>query len=130
MRHNRTTLLLASLLIGASACGGGPRPTTVDVPRRGEAGILVTPASASVAEEVSIRAWGFEPADTIVIGFGPPQAEYEVLREVVTDSTGTAWASISVPDWAEEGRSYVWVAADRDNDPRAVSEPFTIRRRS
>lgn len=128
MRQHTRYRPVAALAIAAilAACGG------TDTQRSGPAsapvrpGMSVMPDSASAGEKVRVRASGFPPANEIVIGFGPPESEYEVVHEVRTDIDGIVAAEVPVPDWAEPGRDYVWVTADEDNEPRVISDPFHV----
>ena len=114
----------ALALAVVTACGGlmnddAPSP-------RAAAAVTVSPSTAVAGSEVTVRATGFSSDNTIVIGFGPPESEYEVVRQVSTDSEGSASVRVQVPTWATAGRDYVWVAADRDNEPKAISNRFRV----
>jgi len=123
MRSGVRKLAAVVALAAVAACGGNdgdgtPGPRGPDV--------AVSPDSADPGERVTVRVTGFSPDNTIVIGFGPPESEYEVVQQVRTDGRGNVSASIAVPSWAERNRDYVWVAADRDNEPRVISDPFRV----
>ena len=111
---------MSGLLLACGGSGDGP-----DEPAP-EPGISVTPMSAAPGEQVTVRARGFPANNTVRIGFGPPRSEYEVLRQEATDAAGAVSVSVRVPTWAETGRGYVWVVADRDNEPRVVSDTFRV----
>lgn len=110
-------------MVAMVACWGG---NGAGEPEPANATVVVSPDSAAPGERVTVRVSGFSADNTIIIGFGPPESEYEVLRQVRTDARGRVSASLTVPSWAERGRDYVWVAADRDNEPRVISEPFRV----
>ena len=88
--------------------------------------IRVTPDHGLPGSEVRIAASGFPESDSVVVGFGPLNSEYEVLERVRTDDQGQVETSVTVPTWAERARPYVWVVASPDNEPRAVSGRFLI----
>ena len=114
--------VLTVALIGA--CGGSGEGDSPD-PRPAPT-VTVSPATAPAGSEVTVRARGFSGDNTIVIGFGPPESEYEVVRQARTDAEGSVSIRVDVPTWATAGRDYVWVAADRDNEPKVISERFRV----
>jgi hypothetical protein len=139
MRNLRATAFVAASAIAVSAgCGsqvevvpGTPAPppvdTTTPVPRPpAQPAIALSTHAAAPGEEVEVTARNFAPGATVRIGFGLAQSEYEVIRTVTADGTGTASAMVTVPTWAESGRSYVFVAAEPDNDPRVISGTFHV----
>ena len=88
--------------------------------------IRVTPDHAEPGETVQITASGFPSGEEVVIGFGPPESEYEVLTRVTAGPMGQVSAAADVPSWAERARAYVWVVAAPDNEPRAISGHFHV----
>ncbi|HUG42067.1 MAG TPA: hypothetical protein VMM12_16485 [Longimicrobiales bacterium] len=107
-----------------AGCGGwfdDDTPAPVPPPA-----ISVSPTSAPIGGEVTVSASGFPANNTIVIGFGPSQSESEVLLQIRTDAAGSVSVRVPVPDWATSGRDYVWVASDRDNEPRVISDRFRV----
>lgn len=124
MRRNWTGGAALAVAFTMAACGGGggerPAPRT-------EPAVSVTPASGAPGDDVTVRARGFAADNTVVIGFGRPESEYEVIRQARTDAEGAVAETVPVPRWADSGRDYVWVVADRDNEPRVVSDPFAVR---
>lgn len=119
--HSRATGFVAVATLGLlAACGGAeidpdPQPAPPppdDSPR--EARASVSPATGDLGTTVRLEAYGLTPGATITVGFGPPQSEYEVLDQVRADSDGSIRTTVSVPDWADRGRDYVFVADGPD----------------
>lgn len=134
MRRPRE-ILVVLLILGIAAC----RPT-VDLPREQlpppeppdpnaieSPSITVSPSTAAPGEEVRVEATGMPALADVVIGFGPPESEYEVLARYATDADGLISETVAVPDWAAAGRAYVWVVATPDNDVRLVSAEFSVQ---
>lgn len=88
--------------------------------------VSVMPSHANPGDSVEIRAQGFPAEMEVVVGFGLPQSEYDVINEGRTSDRGEYAASVVVPGWADPGRDYVWVVAGPQNRPLAVSDRFTI----
>lgn len=114
-------IVSVALLAGCGVLGSGDPE-----PRAEEPAVTVSPRQAAPGAQVTLRARGFPGRNTVQIGFGPPQSEYEVLGQAQTDAAGRLNATVTVPTWADSGRDYVWVVADRDNEPRVVSDRFRV----
>ena len=119
-----------ALAVGAAGCGGGGMSETPDpVSDRRPAvdpQVTVSPESGMVTTDVVLRATGFPAGATVRIGFGPPASEYEVLSRATADGDGTVTTTVNVPNWAESGREYVWVAVGPAGD-EAISARFAVR---
>lgn len=143
-RMFRLSLAAMVLVLLAAGCAGGDESVPEEgalpegeMPTEGgvssgntvEPTVSFSPQQGPTGSQVQITASGF-PADTAVeIGFGPPQSEYEVTSQARTDAQGRLTTTVEVPSWAEDGRPYVFVVAERGNQPnlpKAVSDPFTV----
>ena len=130
LQTTKTLLLTLVLVATLGACGGGepdPEPTPDPEPGNGATPTLsVAPDQGPVGSAVTIRADGLEPGERVGIGFGPPRSEYRILTRVRADAEGHAEATVQVPDWAEAGRSYLWVAAPEGPGGEAMSPEFRV----
>lgn len=123
----KTALLAAGLVLAIAACGGPepePEPEPGPAPDA-EPGIRVSPPDGPAGSEVTVHGEGFQPGARIGIGFGPPDSEYEVLAHATADADGAVDAAATVPDWAESGRAYVFVAV-APGGGKAVSSPYRV----
>lgn len=118
-------LLTGCLLVGLAGCspgaqppGGGGQPA--------EPTASVSPRQASPGASVQVTAGGFAANSQVEIGFGPPRSEYSVVTTARTDAEGQLATTVQVPDWAERGSEYVWVVADTDNQPKAITGAFVV----
>lgn len=122
----RARRLRGLLLLVLAGCSGNADP-----PEEGGASpdpaASVSPRQAPPSASVRISASGFAPSSQVEIGFGPPNSEYEVVGSARTDADGALRTSLPVPDWAEAGRDYVWVVADADSHPKAVTATFQVQ---
>lgn len=127
----RNRLPAAALVLSVAACGGSEpageqRPEPAPEPGPGtELDISVSPGSATTGADVTIRGQGFEPGTRVEIGFGPVQSEFEVFAEATANADGTVETTVSVPDWAEQGRDYVFVAVTPDRE-KVISPRFRL----
>lgn len=118
--HNGALLLL---LLGG-ACTTAQEEASPE--GAGTPGLSVEPRSGPVQTEVTLQASGFAPNTPVEIGFGPPRSEYDVIGHAETTAQGTLRTHVRVPAFAREGEPYVFVVAGPGNEPKAVSEPFTV----
>lgn len=100
--------------------GGAPPANTA------EPTVSLSPQQGSTGSQVQITASGFPENTAVEVGFGPPESEYEVISQAQTNAQGRLTTTVEIPSWAENGRSYVFVVAERDNQPKAVSDRFTV----
>lgn len=117
---------MAGVVSVALLAGCGVLGSEDPEPRAEEPAVTVSPQQAAPGAQVTLQARGFPGRNTVQIGFGPPQSEYEVLGQAQTDAAGRLRTTVTVPTWAESGRDYVWVVADRDNEPRVISDRFRV----
>lgn len=127
-----------AVAVALSACGGSgngaeptpsPEPAPAPAPAPdpgGERQISISPTSGTTSTDVTVRASGFPANSRVRIGFGPPESEYEVFTDTTADSDGRVTTTVSVPDWAESGRDYLFVAVGPSN-VEAISSRFTVR---
>ena len=133
MTNFRTTispaLAVLALAAAAGACAGGgagePPAPVADERRAVDPQVTVTPQAGTVTTDVVLRASGFPAGATVRIGFGPPASEYEVVSRVTATGAGQVTTTVNVPNWAEPGRDYVWVAVGPAGD-EAVSARFSV----
>jgi hypothetical protein len=136
MRHTRSKhAAAAAAVLGLALAAACANRDEVDIgfpeqPAPPESGMQIafTPDGGPVGTPVTVSAQGFAPEQAVVIGFGPPESEYEVIERVRTDGFGNVTATVEVPDWAEAGRSYVWVVAEPDAQPKVIADDhFRVR---
>ena len=114
----RLTVVAAFLLVACAATDGPPAST--------EPAISISREVASVGDSVTVSASGFPPDTEVVVGVGPPQSEYDVLRRVRTDGRGNVEAAVSVPQFAADNREIVFVVATADTRTKVVSDRLMI----
>ena len=88
------------------------------------ADITVSPASGRSGDEVVVRVSGLRGESDVAIGAGLPGAKFEVLKRAKTTAAGRLEVTVTIPPWAAEQSSLVFVAeTDR---VRLTSEPVVI----
>jgi hypothetical protein len=132
LRNTRRTLVASALTLAAAACGGAeditpmPDPVPDDDPVVGVPAISISPHSGTAGSDVQVSASGFEAGERVGIGFGPPQSEYQIFARATADASGDVTTTVSVPDWAEAGRDYLFVVAPEGTGEEALSSTFTV----
>lgn len=125
------------LTVALAACGGAetepspqpepePTPAPAPSPEPGDLAISISPDAGTVTTDVTVRAEGFAPGADVGIGFGPPASEYEIFAHARADSRGTVETVVNVPDWAESGRDYLFVAKAPDGSD-VLSSQFRVK---
>jgi hypothetical protein len=127
--QNKKTAAAAVLSLAVVACGGaemepspGPAPSPGPEPAPEQLTITVSPHSGTLSSDVAIRAEGFQSGARVDIGFGPPSSEYEIVTHAQADTEGVVETTVKVPDWAETGRDYLFVARAPDGNDVVSSE--------
>ncbi len=88
-----------------------------------------TPLSGPPGTRVVVR-WQYLPAITPVrLGVGAQRVGFEVLKEILTSTTGEFTDTIVVPQWAESNRPHALVVLDFYFRPLAVSSAFQVTER-
>lgn len=122
----RTIFLRTSAAVLLSAAVASCAATQVTP---AEPGIRIEPVQGAPGTEVLVTAWGLPSSSPVEIGFGPPASEYDVIQRTRSDEGGAVETRVHVPDRAEPGREYVFVAAEADGGPgrvKVVSERFRV----
>ena len=122
----RWAATVALVLFTLGGCAGRTRPPRTGADTTASPAASVSPSVAGTGAAVRVSASGFRPHTEVEIGFGPPSSEYEVVARARTDARGEVEARVRVPEWAEPGASYLWVVAERDYDPKALSDTFRV----
>lgn len=86
--------------------------------------IVVTPASASPGESVTVRASGLPGGTEVTIGAGAPDARPDRIETVTTAADGTLEASVAMPADAATDSTIVFVI--EANRMRLTSDPVTV----
>lgn len=133
LQNSRTTLKTAALTLAVAACGGGaevltptPTPAPDDDPAPAEPTLDIAPRSGTAGADVRLTAQGFAAGERVGIGFGPPQSEYEIVAHATADASGDVATTVRVPDWAEGGRDYLFVAVPEGPGEKAISSAFSV----
>ena len=132
----RFGLLLAGALL-AGGCGddaapdpdagsGAPPPAAPTPPPDPARVHSISPTNGPPGTAVTIRAGGLPAATEFEIGFGAANSNFEILGRASSDGAGELSVTLSVPAWAEPGRSYVFVVAPVNQPPRAASDTFRV----
>ena len=84
------------------------------------------PSSGPPGTTVVVR-WQYLPAMTPVrLGVGAQRVGFEVLKEILTSTTGEFTDTIKVPAWAESNRPHMLVVLDFYFRPLALSTAFQV----
>ncbi|HUP46220.1 MAG TPA: DUF5818 domain-containing protein [Thermoanaerobaculia bacterium] len=110
-------VLAAILLTACSAANGVPDEPAISLSR----------STAGPGDSITVTATGFPPNSEVVVGAGPPQSEYDVLRRVRTDRQGSVEATVAVPQYAAGQRALVFVVATPDARTKVVSDRVMIQ---
>ncbi len=94
------------------------------MPDLGGASLLVEATSASPGEQVSLRGAGFPAAATVRIGVGPQNSEYALVDAIQAGADGRFTSQVQVPDYAEAGQSWVFVAVVAN--AKVLADPLAI----
>jgi hypothetical protein len=73
----------------------------------------VTPQSGHPGDEVLLEGRGFRPGDTVRLGVGPAEAEWQTIEDVRVGPDGRVSQRVMVPRWADPGDDLVFVLADQ-----------------
>lgn len=133
MRYATRTLSTFAALATLAACTGQVAidpPKETPAPDESPVAVTMSPKSGSQNTDVTLRADGFPPNQPVDIGFGPPSSEYEVVGNARANARGEVSTTVTVPDWAENGREYVFVVAEAGGGEKAIFSPFSVRARS
>ncbi len=65
------------------------------------ASIEVRPLEAAVGEELTVTGSGFPPQETVQLGIGRVNSEFDVLKQVTTHSQGAFQAGLTVPEFVD-----------------------------
>ena len=122
-----TAVLFAGCGAPAEPPANDPPPAPTPPPEApADPTLSVSPMSGPPGGTVRITADGFPANTDVVVGIGPPNSEYEVIERVRTTADGRVTADVSVPEWTQAGRDYVWVVAGTANQPRVISDRFAV----
>lgn len=136
------SVIAAAMAAALAACGGpsaepepdpapapspapSPAPDASPAPGSGDLAISISPRSGSHGTEVTLRASGFEPDARVGVGIGPPQSEYDIIDHVTADHRGEVVTTLTVPNWTEVGRDYLFVAKAPDGND-VISPEFRV----
>ena len=105
---------------------------TFTLPEPGEAGQTPEPAatlllaSGSVAPGGTVEVNGnhFPPNSAVQLGAGPQNSEYEIIATATTGAGGAFSETVTLPDIAGPGETWVMVAVW--DDSTLLSEPFAV----
>lgn len=88
------------------------------------AGVVLSPKSGAVGDEITLSASGLRGNAKVEIGLGPPEGEYTVITEATTNAAGQANSRLVIPEWAKgEERLIFVVESERVS---VLSEPFEV----
>ncbi|MGX1097648.1 LysM peptidoglycan-binding domain-containing protein [Amorphus sp. MBR-141] len=96
----------------------------VEAPNVAGPDIIVTPASASPGESVTITASGLPGGTEVTIGAGAPETEPVVIDTVTTAADGTLEATVAMPAGATADSTMVFVV--ETSRVRLTSDPVTV----
>jgi hypothetical protein len=118
---------LALPVTAALACGHAEIPGVPGLPAPPppvDAEVTVSPPTVAPGAHIEVEAEGLTPNATVQIGFGPPDAWFDVIADARTDAQGRLATHVEVPRRAERGRPYVIVVQDAAANIRVASHPF------
>lgn len=94
-------------------------PTDQD--RSAQATVTVGPDVGRVGDTVLVDASNFPANTPVVVGFGRPNSEYDVIMEGRTSPTGSFDRTVEVPAFAEPDDEWVFVVATADRQTTAMA---------
>ncbi len=75
---------------------------------------------------VRLRSEGFTERTPIEVGFGPADAEYDILAQARTNGRGRFNRAFQIPLNAMPGQEYVFVIVPSETQAEVVSDAFTV----
>ncbi len=128
---------LAALLATALIAGGGT-PASAQHPTAGHrvavggdrlVGVTtVSPSNGPPGTVVAVRAQSLPPGTPVQVMIGALQSGFEVVAITVTDEAGNLSnadsVGITLPDWVQSDRSYLFMVTDRSYHPLAAADVF------
>lgn len=94
-------------------------PTEQDRP--GQPVVTVGPDAGRVGDTVLVEADNFPANTPVVVGFGRPNSEYDVILEGRTSPTGSFARTVEVPAFAGPADEWVFVVATADRQTTAAA---------
>lgn len=108
---------------GQPVPGHGPDPPMMQ-PQEG--GPVVTPRAGRAGTRVTVGIENLLEQDAVLVGFGGIGSPHEILGEGVADGEGVVILPVTIPDWVEPNRTYLFYMAWADQRPVAFSSPFLV----
>ncbi|MFN2222305.1 MAG: GerMN domain-containing protein [Candidatus Promineifilaceae bacterium] len=97
-----------------------PQPT----PDLAAANLYAGATSASPGSLVALNGAGFPAGATVQIGIGPQGSEYDIVDATQAGADGRFTAQVQVPEYAEIGQAWVFVA--EVDGGKVIAEPLAI----
>lgn len=101
--------------------------TAESTPVAGDPEVSVSPRSVTVGREAELTASGFPARTDVVIGIGRVNSEYDVLKEVQTDTDGSLETSLTIPEVVTPEEAWVVVVDAVDHPAKAVSDALQVQ---
>lgn len=90
----------------------------------------VSPASGPAGSAVTVRSAALPPGTPVQVMIGALRSGFEVVAITVTDEEGNLAISdsvtLTVPDWVESDRTYLFIVTDREYNPLAAADVFHV----
>lgn len=94
---------------------------------REQVDLVVSVGEAAPGESVRLHATGFAAYTDVVVGVGPADSEYEVVRRGLrTSPDGALRTTAALPAAADPGEDWVFVVATPDARTKALSAPVAV----
>jgi hypothetical protein len=88
--------------------------------------VTISPTSGPPGTEVQLTAEGFPPNDTVEVGLGREDSEYDVVDTLETTADGSLMTEVPIPKYAEIDERWVVVVVTGDMSVQAVSNVFQV----
>ncbi len=71
--------------------------------------VSLQPKAGAPGSPITVRGGGYTPGETVTIGSGPPESEWQPLTEATVQGDGTVEARVGIPPESEPGDDLVFV---------------------
>ena len=103
-----------------------PTPTTTPEPTEPPSSVAISPQEGPPGSQIEVSATGFPPGTEVELALAREGAAPAVSATGRTDEDGELTTTLTIPEAAEPGQSWVLSVATADGATRADSTPFEV----
>lgn len=100
-----------------------------NTPDYGERRVSTQPQAGAPGAPITVRGANFTPGQTVRIGAGEAETEYQEIERARVQNDGEVRADVTIPDWADPGEDFVFVIVTEDNRDYASRRVDIVERR-